>query len=179
MRWTPKQLVTAAICIAVAFVLGFITLFHMPQGGSVTPGSMLPIILFSYLYGVKKGLIVAFIYSLLQFAQDPYFLTPVQFLLDYVFAYSLLGLAGIFKKNILPGVVLGGATKFICQFLSGIIFYAEYAPEGQPVWLYSLGYNGSVIAVDTAICVAIVLIPPMAKLIRRLKVKTDLELQKS
>ena len=177
MKFTSKQLITAAICLAVAFVLGLIPLFRMPQGGSVTPASMLPIVLFAYLYGTKKGLLVAFVYSILQFAQDPFFLTPVQFLFDYICAFTLMGLAGLFKKHIIPGLVLAGSLKFLFQFLSGIIFYAEYAPAGQPAWLYSLSYNGSVVAVDTAICIAIVLLPPMTKLIKKLKNKENAPLK--
>ena len=58
--WTPAQMVTGAMCIAISFVLSYIRLVHMPQGGSITPASMLPIMLFAYLYGTPKGLVVGF-----------------------------------------------------------------------------------------------------------------------
>ncbi|MBR2384770.1 MAG: energy-coupled thiamine transporter ThiT, partial [Clostridia bacterium] len=70
------------MCVALSFALSYIKLFEMPQGGSVTLFSMLPIMLFSYIYGMKKGLLVGVIYGLLQAVQDPYIIHPAQFLLD-------------------------------------------------------------------------------------------------
>lgn len=167
--WTVRELSVAAICIALAFLLSFIKIFKLPQGGMITPGSMLPIMIFAYIYGWRKGLLVGLIYSLLQFAQDPFFLTPVQFLLDYIFGFSLLALAGLAKKNIIPGIALGGAIRFLCSFISGIVFFGMYAPPGVPVWLYSLGYNGTYIGIETGICIAICLIPAMRKTIERIR----------
>lgn len=166
-QWTTKELTTAALCIAAAFLLSFIKIFSMPMGGSITPASMLPIMAFAYIYGVRKGLIVGLVYSLLQFVQEPIFLTPVQFLLDYVLAFSLLGLAGLAKKTIVPGILYGCGARFVCQFLSGIVFFGMYAPEGMPVWLYSLGYSGAICGVEAAICIAVSVIPAMSKMLNR------------
>lgn len=165
--WTTKQLTMAALCIAAAFLLSFIKVFSMPMGGSITPASMLPILAFAYINGWKKGILVGVCYSLLQFVQEPFFLTPVQFLLDYVFAFGLLGLAGLAQKSIVPGIVYGCTARFICQFLSGWIFFGMYAPEGMPAWLYSLGYSGTVVGVEMAICIGVALIPAMRKLLNK------------
>ena len=90
-----RSIATAGICVALSFALSYIKLFEMPQGGSVTLFSMLPIMLFSYIYGMKKGLLVGVIYGLLQAVQDPYIIHPAQFLLDYPMAFALTGFAGI------------------------------------------------------------------------------------
>jgi len=168
-QWTTKELTTAALCIAAAFLLSFIKIFSMPMGGSITPASMLPIMAFAYIYGVRKGLLVGLVYSILQFVQEPIFLTPVQLLLDYVFAFALLGLAGFANKTIVPGILYGCGARFVCQFLSGVIFFGMYAPEGMPVWLYSLGYSGSICGVEAAICIAVSVIPAMSKMLNRAK----------
>ncbi|MEG2574962.1 MAG: energy-coupled thiamine transporter ThiT [Christensenella sp.] len=168
-QWTVKELTTAALCIGASFLLSFIKIFAMPNGGSITPASMLPMLAFSYIYGVKKGLLAGLCYGLLQFIQEPFFLSFPQFMLDYLLSFSLLALAGLAKKSIVPGIIYGCAARFVCQFLSGWIFFGMYAPEGMPAWLYSLGYNGTVVGIECAICVVVAAIPMLYKLFNRLK----------
>lgn len=150
-------LVECALLVALGAVLSMIKI-SAPYGGSVTLASMAPIVLISYRHGIKWGLGAAFVYSLLQMILPPGFYPPpaktfIAFaavvLLDYVIAFTVLGTASffgkLFKNRVLSGVV--GAVsvtfiRFICHFVSGILIWGSYA-EGQPVWLYSLTYNGS------------------------------------
>lgn len=175
--WTTKELTTAALCIGAAFLLSFIKMFSLPTGGSITPASMLPILAFAYIYGTKKGLLVGLCYSLLQFVQEPVFLTPVQFILDYVLAFSLLGLAGLAKKHIAVGIAYGCAARFFFQFLSGVVFWGAYAPEGMPVWLYSLAYSGSIVGIEAIICIVVALVPALNKVIKRAKMQATAQKQ--
>ncbi len=168
-QWTTKELTTAALCIGASFLLSFIKIFSMPNGGSITPASMLPMIAFAYIYGFKKGFIAGLCYGVLQMIQEPFFVAPMQVILDYFLSFSLLALAGLSKKSILPGVVYACAARFVCQFLSGWIFFGMYAPEGIPAWLYSLGYNGTVVGIECAIILVISAIPALSKLFNRLK----------
>ncbi len=168
-EWTTKELTSAALCIGIAFLLSFIKIFSMPNGGSITPASMLPLLAFAYIHGVKKGLLVGLIYSLLQFIQEPYVLAPMQVILDYPLAFMSLGLAGLARKSIVPGLLYGCGARFICQFLSGWIFFSEYAPEGVPGWLYSLSYNATVVGVECAICIAVAIIPVLYKMFNKKK----------
>lgn len=172
-QWTTKEITTAALCIAASFLLSFIKIFSMPNGGSITPASMLPMMAFSYVYGFKKGFIAGLCYSLLQFIQEPFALAPMQVILDYPLSFSLLALAAFAKKSIIPGIAYGCAARFICQFLSGWIFFGMYAPEGMPAWLYSLGYNGTVVGLECAICVAVSLIPALSKFLNRTKAQAS------
>lgn len=165
---------TGGICLALAFVLSQIKLFSMPQGGTITPASMLPIFFFCLCFGAKKGLCVAFLYSLLQLIGG-YFVHPAQVLLDYIAAFTALGLSGFFaasaKKRlttsnpiarikmvpfwrIIVAVVFSSAVRCLCHVVAGVIFFAEYAGE-QNVWIYSTGYNASFIAVEAAITCAL------------------------
>ena len=93
--WTAKSLAYAALSIALAFVLSYVKLFRMPNSGSVTLASMLPLMLFSAAYGVGPGLLAGAAYGLLQYVQGGYFVHPIQFLLDYPIAFALIGLAGV------------------------------------------------------------------------------------
>ena len=146
----------------MSFALSYIKLFEMPQGGSITLASMLPVMLFAYVYGAKKGLLVGFIYGILQAVQDPYIVHPAQFLLDYPIAFSMVGFAGIFANvkaldkapqvKFALGAVLAGALRFIAHVFSGVFAFGAYAlDEGfTNFWLYSLGYN-SFIFIDVLI----------------------------
>ena len=177
---TTKTLVAGALCIAMSFVLSYIKLWEMPQGGSVTLMSMLPIFLFAYLYGIIPGLMAGFVYSILQFIQAPYFVSPLQFLLDYTIGFTALGLAGLFAKLKAPdmakftlGCAVAGLLRTASSFLAGIIFYGEYAAPGQPVWLYSFLYNFPSLGTDTLICVVGAALLVGVGLVKRLKATTS------
>lgn len=156
----------AGITVAMSFGLSYIKLFELPQGGSVTLFSLLPIMIFSYVYGTKKGVFVCLIYGVLQAIQDPWIIHPAQFLLDYPIAFSAIGLSGTFAKtkvfekipqvSFLLGGLLGGIFRFISHVLSGVFAFEAYA-EGLNPWIYSLGYN-SFVFVDIAIVLGIGLI---------------------
>jgi len=161
---TTRELALAAVCTGMSFGLSYIKIFEMPAGGAVTPASLAPVLVFAYIYGFRKGLIVGIAYGWLQIIQTPLFIVhPIQVLLDYIFAFGCIAFAGIFRNKGLPkagmydfllGITLVGAGRFLCSFLAGIFFYAAFTPEGTSVWVYSAAYN-SVLLIDTAICLAV------------------------
>lgn len=171
LMWTTNELVVGALCLALAYVLSCLKLYELPNGGTITPASMLPIFVFAYIYGPVKGLFVAFVYSLLQLTQGIYVVHWVQFLLDYTLGFTVIGASGFFRNSIIPGIVSGGLLRYLCSFLSGWLFFGEYAPEGQAPWLYSLLYNGSYMIPEILICSLICLIPAMKKALESLKRK--------
>ena len=147
----------AGITVAMSFGLSYIKLWEMPQGGSVTLMSLLPIMIFSYVYGTKKGVFVCFIYGVLQAIQDPWIIHPAQFLLDYPIAFAFIGLSGAFAKikklenlpqvSFLLGGILASVLRFLSHFLSGVFAFpsADMSP-----YIFSLAYN-SFVFVDIAI----------------------------
>ena len=151
-----RMICEAAIFIAMAEILSLIKLYEFPNGGSITLLSMLPFILVSYRHGTKWGLFTGFVNSLLQmllgfYAPPAPGLLPLvgMILLDYVLAFTLLGLAGAIAKpfkNRLVGVAVGTAAvcgiRFLCSFLSGVLIWGNLS-DGLPAWIYSLTYNGS------------------------------------
>lgn len=170
-RWTTQMLSTGALCVAIGFVLSCIAVYRLPNGGSITPASMLPLIIFSYIYGPIAGCTAGVVHGLLQLLQGAYVLHPVQFLLDYILPFAALGLAGLFhtKKQLPWAVLVAGLGRFIMHFLSGYVFFASYAPAGMHPFLYSLGYNASYMVPETLICLIIVCIPRVASTIESLK----------
>ncbi len=183
MNQNTKRLTESALMIALATVLSLFTLFQMPQGGAITPASMVPIILISLRYDVKWAMLTSLVYAGIQMIVGFYapptpnfinFLLVV--LLDYVVAFGVLGLAGTigraFKKPMAQilfgaGIVIG--KRFLCHFASGILIWSSYAPEGQPVWLYSLLYNGSYILGEliVSLIVLAVLYPFLQKYLKK------------
>ena len=139
-----------------------VKLFDMPQGGSVTAASMLPLMLFAYVYGMGPGMLVGAVYGVMQFIIEPIFLSVPQMLLDYPIAFALVGLAGMFSQSenralgLTVGVVLGSVGRFIAAVLSGVVFFAEYAGDQNP-WVYSIGYNASYMLPECIICVVLAL----------------------
>ena len=154
--WNAKSLAFAALSIALAFVLSYIKLFRMPNSGSVTLASMLPLMLFSAAYGVGPGLLAGAAYGLLQYLQGGWFVHPIQFLLDYPLAFALIGLAGLYRYlpktwsqwSIYAAMVLGALGRCLSATLAGILYW-ETAP-----WA-SLVYNGAYLVPDTLICIAL------------------------
>ena len=154
-----KALTQAGVMIALSQILSYVKFFQMPQGGSVTAASMVPVIFFSLVWGGKYGLMACTTYGLLQFALGgEAMLNPLSILLDYILAFGLLGVAGFFSKdlkNALFGTALAVLLRYLCHFLSGWIVFGEYAPPGQAPWLYSLIYN-SYMLVELVITVIVI-----------------------
>ena len=176
-KWDSRQISMGAMCIAIAFVLSCIRLFRMPQGGSITPAAMLPLILFMVACGPLKGFVVGCAYGLLQLITDPYVIHPIQLLVDYPLAYGamILGclamLVPVKKQWQLPiAVLLAGIGRYIMAVLSGAIFFSEYAGE-QNAWVYSLVYNISYLGPDTLVCMLIACIPGMPRLVEMIRKK--------
>jgi len=161
-RETTRMLVEAGALIAMAQILSYITIFEMPMGGSVTPGSMVPILIFAIRWGYKKGLLAGAVYGVLQFILGPkWSFHPVSVIFDYPVAFGCLGLAGIFGKKtigIISGVLLGIFGRLVSHVISGVIVFASYAPEGQSPLLYSVTYNGSFLAIEFVISVILTLL---------------------
>lgn len=163
VRSKTRILVEGAMMIALATVLSMIKVLQMPYGGSVTLLSMLPLILMSLRHGVKWGVFTAFAHSLLQILLDISAVASAAtlwaqigcVLLDFVLAYTALGLAVLFAKPASkPIVAVGVATasvcflRFVCSFFSGWLLWGSYKSyydwaANMPEWLYSLIYNSS------------------------------------
>ena len=168
-----RRLVFSAMAMALAFVTSFIKFLSLPMGGSITLFSMFFICLIGYWYGLRSGLMAAVAYGILQMVVDPYIISIPQMLCDYIFAFGALGLSGVFsraKHGLVKGYLLGIAGRFVFSFLSGLIFFGQFAPEGMNPAVYSAAYNGSYIFTEGVLTIIIVSIPPVAKALAKVKV---------
>jgi len=161
-KLSTRALVEAGVMIALAQVLSYVKIFEAPFGGSVTAGSMVPILFFAIRWGVGPGLFAGAVYGVLQFLLGPkYSMHILSILLDYVAAFGLLGLAGLFNKSVkgvIMGVFAGIFGRFISTVLSGVIIWASYAPETMNPWVYSIVYNGAYLLPELVISYIFVLI---------------------
>lgn len=172
MSKNVKILVYCAMCIALATVTSMIKLFSFPTGGSITLCSMLFAMLPGFFFGPVVGIVSGVAYGVLQFIMDPYVLTPVQAILDYVFAFGAFGLSGFFadKKNGLRlGYLAACAGRFFFSFLSGWVFFGEYAWEGWNPAAYSAVYNLIYIGAEAILTLIILSIPAMSKAMQKTK----------
>ena len=171
-----KQLTVSALCLALAFVFSNIKLFKMPMGGSITVFSMFFVTFIGYLYGPRVSLFAAFAYGLLQMVVDPYIISLPQLLCDYILAFGALGLSGFFygkKQGMIKGYLLGVFGRFVFSCLSGIIFFADYAPEGMNPIVYSALYNGSYLGAEAVLTVIVLAVPVVQQGLNRVKIEMN------
>lgn len=194
-----RTLVECALMIALATVLSYIPIFELPHGGSITLVSMLPIIVAGLRHGVKWGALTAFVHSLIQLMLGIKNLTYCQgvvaivgcIFLDYILAFTVLGLAAVFAKPIKNRIVGVGVSslivclgRYVCSFLSGYVVWKDYdyafewmtqfgwgekiadMGENALCWLYSAVYNATYMLPETIITVvvAVILCAVMPKL---------------
>lgn len=140
-----RVLAEASVTVALSVVLNYIKIFHLPQGGSITLGSMVPILLIAFRRGVRVGVFTGFVFGLVQMLLDGGIglYNPLSIVLDYPLAFGVLGLAALFKRQPVVGVVVALTARFLSHFVSGVFFFWMFAPPGMSPVVYSAIYNGS------------------------------------
>ena len=160
-----RALTEGAMLVAAAQALSFVKLYEFPQGGSVT-AAMFPILLYAVRWGLPQGLLAGFTFGTLQLIFDGAYAWGWQsMILDYLLAFTPLGLAGLFKGKawgIFPGTVLGCGGRFLVHYISGVTIYRINMPTQIPGFgvfdsaeLYSLVYNGCYMLPCTLIALVI------------------------
>lgn len=173
-----------AFAISISAICAVLPFLNLPFGGGFTVASMLPIIIVAYMYGTKWGILTAFVYSIMQMllgfntvsafflpgdSQMLWYRALIVCLIDYVIAYTVLGLGGVFRnkfgtrKALVWGSVLAIALRYVAHIVSGAIFFGTWAEwfftqDGFPAWgekileifsgnalatVYSIIYNGT------------------------------------
>ena len=159
-----RAIVYGAIAIAMSFALSYARFLKLPQGGSVTFASLLPLMIYCAMFGTRRGVVVCLIYGFLQALQDTYIIHPLQFLLDYPLAFGMISASGIFfertpiRKNKLAAFIVGAiiavVLRYACHICSGTFAFGADAPDtASSFFAYSAAYN-SFTMVDLAIDLA-------------------------
>ena len=156
-----RMIAEAGVAIAIAQVLSFITLFHMPQGGSIKAASLVPLMIFAYRWGGTRGIWAGVVYGVLHFLLG--FKSSIHYLsiiLDYLVAYGAIGVCGYFKDNmtgLVSGSIVAIALRWFASVTSGAVVFASYAPQGQNPWIYSMIYNASYMVPDGILNIIVLL----------------------
>jgi len=147
----PKVLAESAIFVAMATALSLIVVYTLPQGGSITAASMVPILWLALRRGPKVGIVAGVLYGFIQLALLPYVINPVQLLLDYPLAFGILGLAGLFQKYPVAGAAVGISGRFVMHFIAGVVYWAPIEASTLNPFVYSAVYNGSYLVPELVI----------------------------
>ncbi len=172
-----RAIVYGAIAIAMSFALSYARFIKLPQGGSVTFASLLPLMIYCAMFGTRRGVVVCLIYGFLQALQDTYIIHPLQFLLDYPLAFGMISASGIFfertpiRKNKLAAFIVGAiiavVLRYACHICSGTFAFGADAPEtASSFFAYSAAYNSFTI-VDLAIDLAAGILLFLSRAFRR------------
>ena len=172
-----RALTEGAVLVALAQILGYIKLFELPNGGSISL-AMLPIFIYCARWGFAKGMLASFAFSILQLLLDGAYAWGWQSIIgDYIVAFTVLGVAGLvhsFKGGFFIGTVAGSLARFLVAWYVGAVVWGEYMPDtffGMTMtnpWFYSVLYNGSYMLVSMAMCLVVgaLLWKPLGKYIR-------------
>ena len=176
-KYSTRQLVFSGASIALAFVLSFVKIFHLPWGGSVTMLSMLFACLPGYFFGPTVGFTAAFAYGILQFVQGggTWMVSPLQVCMDYIFAFTALGAAGFFankKRGLITGYLVAVFLRGLFHTIGGYLFWMDSMPSADELsaglqWvvavpvLYPIIYNYSYIILEAILTVAILCMKPV------------------
>ena len=159
-----RALTEGAILIAAAEILSFLPLYKFPWGGSIDL-AMLPIILFCVRWGFGPGMLASTAHAVLQTLFEGGIAIGWQSILgDFLIAYMVLGLAGLFRGKFLPAAVVSCTARFLVHYVVGATVWAEYMPESffnmtmTTPWIYSALYNGAYMLPDLVMIVVIFLL---------------------
>ena len=176
-----RSIVYGAVAIALSFALSYIKLLEMPQGGSLTFASLLPLMIYCCMFGTRRGVVACLIYGVLQAVQDPWIIHPMQFLLDYPLAFGMIGVSGIFiEKNVFKftgkkqrlnqilgftcGARVAVVGRYVCHVCTGVFAFHTWADlvTYSSVTVYSMAYNSFAFA-DMAVALGAGIMMLMSK----------------
>ena len=174
IRFTTSMLINVALMLALTIVLHQLRIFHMPQGGSVTLGAMVPLLFLTYRYGAGIGCLAGFVYGMINLMQDAFIVHPLQVLFDYPLPYMALAIAAAVPGRIYLGAALAFAARFLCHYISGMVFFGSYAPPDTSPYLYSLVFNATYLVPEAVICLLLLRILPVPRLLAAMDQRTPL-----
>ena len=169
-----KRLAFCAICIALAAVTNLIRLYSFPFGGSVTFFSMLFVMLPAWLFGVRSGAMCGLVFGLIQLITNALVISIPQLLLDYILAFTVMGVAGFFR-NSKHGLAMGYISAVIARWIVATLAGLAWVAAGSTAWdgwaplPYSAAYNGAYIFAEAIITVIVICLPPVKKALEHVR----------
>lgn len=174
-KFDMRLLVLISIFTAISYVLNTIKFIRMPQGGSITFFSMLPVMIISFVYGRGAGITSGILLGILKIFDGIVFVNFLQFILDYVFANMVLGFSSIFGMNskfkMCAGCLFAGLMSLMFNVISGVMFFREFVGDGMNIFLYSFIYNFLSVGIEVILTTVVMMIIPIERIMRVLKNK--------
>jgi len=164
-----KILAEATVFIALSIALyytsrTYLPFLHLPQGGSITLASMVPLLWFSLRRRLRWGVEACAVYGLVRMLIGEIYY-PAQILLDYPLAFGSLGLSGAFRSRPVLGVAVGMAGRYIFHVVSGLLFFTQFAWSGWNPTAYVFAYNATYMVPEFIVSSIIITIITRRKLI--------------
>ncbi|MGL5416099.1 MAG: energy-coupled thiamine transporter ThiT [Clostridium sp.] len=166
IKFNARMLTSIAIALALSLILSIFRIYHFPQGGDVTLGALLPILIITFAYGKEVGFITGFLYGFISLLTDPYILQPVQVLFDYPLPNIAMGLAGLFMGRKYLGIIVAFCFNLLAHFISGVAFFGSFAPAGMNPAVYSFLYNLPTCFINMVICIIIFKLLPIDRILK-------------
>lgn len=174
VEFNVRLMIIISIFASISYVLNMIKFVRMPQGGSITLFSMLPIMLISFIYGKGAGGTLGILVGILKMLDGIVFLNPIQFISDYIFANMSLGFACIFgmknKVRMFLGCISSGFLSVMFNIISGVLFFGEFVPIGENLWIYSITYNFLSVGIEVMLTSILILFIPIKRINKNLHI---------
>ena len=168
VKLDTKIMARIGISLALATILHLIKIVDLPNGaGSINLGSMVPILIIAFMYGPEIGMLTGFLFGVIYLIISPYILHPIQVLFDYPLPFMAVGIAGYFKNKKILGSFVGMFIRFIFHFISGFLFFGQFAPDGWSPMVYSLFANGLVVGGNLIVILVIIALLPINRIIEK------------
>ena len=169
VKFNIRLIFLISLFAGISYILSMFKFISMPQGGSVTLFSMLPVMFISIIYGRGVGLTLGILLGFLKILDGVVLLHPIQFILDYILSNMCLGFSNIFginnKFKVFFGCLFSGFLCVMFNVISGVVFFSEFAPSGMNVWIYSTSYNFSSIGLEVLMTSLLMCFVPIQKFI--------------
>ena len=167
-----QTVIEAALLAAMAFVLDLLPSIQLTPAISVS-FSMVPVFIVAFRWGWKAGFLSGFLWGFLQvILGDAYIVHPIQVIIEYFIAFTVVGVAGFFMESIqnqlsnqhrkkvmvtmIAAIFTASFARYFFHFIAGYFFFAEYAPEGMSAVLYSFLVNGTTMILTFLLCAIVV-----------------------
>lgn len=158
-----REIVEIGVAVALSAVLSLIRLYRLPQGGSITLETI-PVLYVALHRGARIGMLTGLVLGGVKLLLGATIVHPIQLILDYPLAFALLGCAGFVCTLPAVGVLVGQVARGLSHFLSGVVFFGSFAPEGTNVWAYSAAYNLSYVLPEAIL--AMIVVPILLRKVR-------------
>jgi thiamine transporter len=161
-----RILAEITVFVALGTALSLIVVYTLPQGGSITAASMVPILWLGLRRGSRIAIVAGVLYGFIQLALMPYLINPVQMFLDYPLAFGVLGLSGLLPNKPLIGATVGISGRFLMHFVAGVVYWAPIAAPTLNPFAYSSLYNASYLVPELIVSGFVLYVLQKSKVLR-------------